>query len=114
MATAPPEELAKLHFKMFPASRPTLISDADALRLDGLRLAGRKQFMRLDQRVIARTEKIGDIDYAVLTGMRDLLFEGGELQQSLPPERYFTKAFIETMNAIDVQTISARAKAFRV
>jgi NitT/TauT family transport system substrate-binding protein len=114
MATAPPEELAKLHFKMFPASRPTLMSDADILRLDGLRLAARKQFMHLDQRVIARTEKIGDIDYAVLAGMRDLLFEGGELQQSLPPERYFTKAFMETMNAIDVQAISARAKAFRV
>ena len=113
MASAPPEELSRLHYKLYPASRPSTLSDAEALKLDGLRLAARKQFMRLDQRVVQRTEKIGDIDYAFVTRMRDLLFDGGELPQSLPPERYFTKAFLETMNGIDVAGLIARAKAFR-
>ncbi len=114
MAAAPPEELAKLHFKMFPASRPTTMSDADVMRLDGLRLAARKQFMRLPERVFDRSEKIGDIDYSKVSDMRDLLFAGGEITAALPVERYFTKQFVETMNGINVAEIIARAKALRV
>jgi hypothetical protein len=83
------------------------------LKLDGLRLAARKQFMRLPQRVFERTEKLGDISDAKVAGMRDLLFQGGELKASLPVDKYFTKQFIETMNAIDVKGGIARAQAFR-
>jgi NitT/TauT family transport system substrate-binding protein len=113
MAAAPPEELSKLHFKLFPASRPTSLSDADVLKLDGLRLAARKQFMRLPQRVFDRTEKLGDIADAKVATMRDLLFQGGELAQSLPVDRYFDRRFVETMNKIDFPAAIARAKAFR-
>ncbi len=113
MAAAPPEELSKLHFKLFPASRPTTMSEADVLRLDGLRLEARKQFMRLQQRVFDRTEKLGDIPDAQVAAMRDLLFQGGELQESLPVERYFTKQFVDTMNQIDVPAGIAKARAFR-
>jgi NitT/TauT family transport system substrate-binding protein len=113
MAAAPPEELSKLHFKLFPASRPTTLSEAEVLKLDGLRLAARKQFMRLPQRVFERTEKLGDISDAKVAGMRDLLFQGGELKASLPVDKYFTKQFIETLNAIDVKGGIARAQAFR-
>ena len=113
MAAAPPEELSKLHFKLFPASRPTTLSDADVLKLDGLRLAARKQFMRLQQRVFDRTEKLGDIADARVTAMRDLLFQGGELAQSLPVDRYFDKRFVEAMNQIDIPATISRAKAFR-
>jgi NitT/TauT family transport system substrate-binding protein len=113
MAAAPPEELSRLHFKVFPASRPTTLSEADVLRLDGLRLAARKQFMRLQQRVFDRTEKLGDISDAKVAGMRDLLFEGGEIPKALPVESYFTKRFIDVMNNIDVAAGIAHAKAFR-
>jgi NitT/TauT family transport system substrate-binding protein len=113
MAAAPPEELSRLHFKLFPASRPTTLSEADVLKLDGMRLAARKQFMRLQQRVFDRTEKLGDISDDKVAGMRDLLFQGGELVKPLPVDGYFTKKFVETMNQIDVTGGIARAKAFR-
>lgn len=113
MAAAEPEELSKLHFKLFPASRPTNLSEPDLLRLDGLRLAARKSFMRLPQRVFDRTEKLGDIPEQQVIAMRDLLFEGGELPKSLPDESYFTHRFVDEMNAIDVAGIIARARAFR-
>ena len=56
--------MSKLHLKLFPASKPTNITDADALRPDGLQLQARKQFMRLKQRLFGRAEKLGDIDDA--------------------------------------------------
>ena len=59
MAAAPAEELSKLHFKQFPASRPTTMSEADVLRLDGLRLAARRQFMRLPQRCVRSDGEAG-------------------------------------------------------
>lgn len=114
MAAAEPAELSRLHFKLFPASRPSTLSEAEVLRLDGLRLAARKSFMRLPQRVFDRTERLGDIANDQVAAMRDLLFEGGELPKSLPSERYFTHKFVDEMNRIDVPGVIARAKAFRV
>lgn len=114
MAAAPPHELANLHFKVFPASKPMGMSQADIYRLDGLRLAARKQFMRLQQRVFDRTEKIGDVSDERIDGVRDLLHEGGEIKHAYPPDRYFTRQFIEQFNAIDVPGLIAKAKALRV
>lgn len=59
------------------------------------------------------TEKLGDISDAEVTVMRDLLFQGGELPQSLPPERYFTHRFVGEMNGFDVPALIAFAKKFR-
>ncbi len=114
MAAAPPEELTKLHFKVFPASKPLGMADAQIFQLDAMRLAARKQFMRLQQRVFDRTEKIGAASDAQIAGQRDLLYGGGEIKQSYPPERYFTPQFIEQFNAIDVPGLIAKAKALRV
>ena len=113
MAAADPVELSKLHFKTFPASRPTTLSESDVLRLDGLRLAARKQFMRLPQRVFERTEKLGDISDQTVTKVRDLLFEGGQLEKALPPQHYFTHQFVDEMNRIDFPALIARARAFK-
>ncbi len=113
MAAAEPAELSRLHFRLFPASRPTTLSEVEVLRLDGLRLAARKSFMRLQQRVFERSEKLGDVADAQVAAMRDLLFEGGEIPKALPPESYFTHRFVSEMNGIDVPGLIARARAFR-
>lgn len=113
MAAAHPAELAELHFKEFPASKPTNMSEADILRLDALRLAARLQFMRIQQRVFARTELIGDCSDAGIESERDLLFQGGELKKSLPVSNYFTRQFLPAFNAIDIPALIAQAKAYR-
>lgn len=113
MAAAHPAELAKLHFKIFPASKPTNMSEADILRLDALRLAARLQFMRIQQRVFARTELIGDCSDAGIESERDLLYQGGELKKSLPASSYFTRQFLPAFNAIDIPALITQAKAFR-
>jgi NitT/TauT family transport system substrate-binding protein len=114
MAAAEPAELTKLHFKMFPASKPTGLDDADLLRLDALRLNARRQFMRLPQRVFERTEKLGDVSDSQIAGLRDLLFEGGEIPQPLPVERYFTRQFLDQMNSFDVPALIEKARLFKV
>ncbi len=113
MAAAHPEELTKLHYKIFPASRPTNMSEADAFRLDRMRLEARLAFMRIKQRVFDPTEKLGDCSDASVDSMRDLLYDGGQLKKKLPPSAYFTRQFLPAINDIDIPKLIAQAKAFR-
>ncbi len=113
MAAAPPRELAKLHFKVFPETKPTGLSEEDTYRLDFLRLQARNSFMRLDQRVFNRTEKIGDVTDEMIEGVAELLASGKVIPKALPPERYFTRKFVPVINNIDIPGLIARAKAFK-
>lgn len=113
MAAAQPEELAKLHFKVFPATKPTGMADDQIFKLDALRLKARTSFMRMQQRVVDRTEKLGDATDAEVDGQRDLLLLGGEIQTSRPASQFFTRQFIDEFNKIDVPGLVAKAKAFR-
>lgn len=113
MAAAPAEELTKLHFKVFPASRSNSMSEADALRLDALRQKARLAFMRPKQRVFDRSERIGDATDAEIIGQRDLLFSGGEIKTQHPPESYFTRQFIAEYNKLDIPALVEKARAYR-
>ncbi len=44
---------------------------------------------------------------------RDLAYQGGELQQSLPAASHVTRQFLPAFNAIDVPALIAQAKALR-
>lgn len=113
MAAAQPAELTKLHFKVFPASKPTGMPEDRAIELDGRRLAARKPVMRFDQRVFSRQERLGDCPDRQIEGHRDLLASGGQIPEALPVDRYFTRQFLEQANAIDVPALIAQARSFR-
>jgi len=113
MAAAQPEELTKLHFRVFPDTKPPGLNEADVLRVDRSRLLKQIGYMRFPQRVFERTEKLGDARDVVIEEVRDLLHDGGEIKQALPVDRYFTRRFLADMNNIDFDGIIARAKAFR-
>lgn len=114
MAAAPTEELTKLHFKVFPASRSASMPEADAFRLDALRQKARLAFMRPQKRVFEHSEMLGDATDDEIIGQRDLLFSGGEIKNPQPPSAYFTRQFIADFNRIDVPALIAQAKALRV
>lgn len=113
MAAAPSEELTKLHFKVFPATRPTGLSDDQVTRLDALRLKARLAFMRIQKRVFDRTERLGDATDAEVEGQRDLLKLGNEIQNPQPASAYFTRQFVDAFNQIDIPRLIEEAKAFR-
>lgn len=113
MAAAEPAELTKLHFKTFPASRPNGLSEQQLIDLDGRRLAARKKFMRLQQRVFDRTEKIGDVSDEAIEFAANVMFEGKAIKEVLPASAYFTRQFVPAMNDFDVGPIIDRARAFR-
>jgi NitT/TauT family transport system substrate-binding protein len=113
IAAAEPDELTRLHFKLYPAARPSSLSDEEVLRFDTLRLRARRQFMRLQQRVFDRTERIGDVPDESIASLRDLLAAGGEIPVPLPVERYFTRRFLAEADRLDIPALIAQARAFR-
>lgn len=113
MAAADPAELTRLHYKVYPATKPTGLSDADAVREGVALMKARAPFMRFKQRVFDRIELLGDASDPMIASMRDLLYTGKELKQSLPPDAYFTRQFVPVMNNIDFKAIINDAKSFK-
>jgi NitT/TauT family transport system substrate-binding protein len=114
LASADPVQLTKLHFKTFPASRPTGLTEEQLLDLDGRRLAARKKYMRLQQRVFDRTEMIGDVSDSMVEFSARLLYDGGAIKKALPASSYFTRQFVPEMNSIDIPKLIERGRTFRV
>jgi NitT/TauT family transport system substrate-binding protein len=113
MTVADPAELTKLHYKVYPASKPTGLSDADAVRQGVALMQARAPFMRSKRRVFDRIEMVGDASDSMITSMRDLLYSGKQLKQSLPPDAYFTRQFVPAMNSVDFRGIIDQAKKFK-
>lgn len=113
MAAAQPEELSKLHFKTYPGMRAPGISDEQLAKIEHMRMAARLANMRFDKRVFSHAEKLGDETDARIAVGRDLLFEGGEIKEAAPIEKYFTRQFLGEINGIDFAGLIARAKSFR-
>ena len=89
------------------------MTDAEVVRFDTRRLLARRQFMRLQQRVFDRTERVGDVSDESIAGLRDLLAAGGEIPVSLPVERYFTRRFLTEADRLNIPALIAQARAFR-
>jgi NitT/TauT family transport system substrate-binding protein len=113
MAAAEPEELARLHSKIYPAARSPGISDAMFFKTERMRLEARRSHMRFQQRVFSHTEKLGDETDARIAIGRDLLFQGGEIKAAEPVDRYFTRQFLPEINSIDFDGIIAHARSFK-
>src|ERR1019366_10402431 len=113
IAAAEPDELTRLHFKLYPAARPSSLSDEEVLRFDTLRLRARRQFMRLQQRWFDRTERIGDVPDESIASLPALLAAGGEIPVPLPVERYFPRRFLAEADRLDIPALIAQARAFR-
>jgi NitT/TauT family transport system substrate-binding protein len=113
MSAAQPDELTRLHFKTYPAAKPISLSDGDLLRLQQSSLAATLKYMRTKERFETRREKLGDESDERITQLAKVLYEGGEIPAVLPPDRYFTRQFIPTMNAINFDAVIEQARGFR-
>ncbi len=113
MAAAKPEALARLHTRVYPAARAPGIAEDMFLKVERMRLEARRANMRFAERVFSRTERLGDETDARIAKGRDLLFEGGEIKEAAPIDRYFTRQFLDPINAIDIDGIIAAARAYK-
>jgi NitT/TauT family transport system substrate-binding protein len=97
-ARAHPEEAVRLHWKIFPLTKPQGQDEAAALARATLVLS--KQLARY-------TQPFGGADSAKIAATRDALFEFGGLTKKMEPDDYFTAALIAQANDFDPVAVAA-------
>lgn len=102
-AKANPEAAVRMHWKVYPLSRPQGMSEDKALENDITIIKS-----ALKNHAWADQKKFGFEKTESVIAIRDVLKEFGALDQALPPERYFDPSIVDKANDFDHAEIRAR------
>jgi NitT/TauT family transport system substrate-binding protein len=109
-AMANPEAAVKIVWEVFPFTKPTGKSEADALRDDVKTLMARAQNWRLEAGGVRRW---GESNVKEFDAYEDFLVKWNVLKQRVPATDLVTNDLIDEINRFDAAKIAAEAKAFK-
>jgi NitT/TauT family transport system substrate-binding protein len=102
-AKAHPEDVVKMHWKIFPLAKPQGVSDDDAMKKDLPILLG-----ALKNHQWAYEGKFGYAAPDEVTAVRDTLYRFKAIKSELPIDRYFDPTFVPEANDFDHKEIVGR------
>lgn len=110
-ALANPECAVRLQWKYYPATKPTGVDDATALRMDVTTLSAQLSTLA-DGFKLNGGKQWGATDPGGLDRLQTFLKEAGLIKKALPAESYLTAIpdFYARVNDFDVETIRAAAR----
>lgn len=109
-ALANPEAAVKIVYEVFPQTKPTGKSDAQALGDDVKTLLARARQWRLEAGGVARWGESSPKEYGAY---QDFLLEWGVIRAKVPTSDLITNDLIDDVNRFDAARITAEAKAYR-
>jgi NitT/TauT family transport system substrate-binding protein len=109
-AMANPEAAVKIVWEVFPFTKPTGKSEADALRDDVKTLLARAQNWRLEAGGVRRW---GESNVKEFDAYEDFLVKWNVLKQRVPATDLVTNELIDEINRFDAAKVAAEAKAFK-
>jgi NitT/TauT family transport system substrate-binding protein len=114
-ALANPECAVKLHWKYYPATKPSGVDDATALRMD-VATIGAQLSTLADGFKLNGGKRWGATDPAGLDRLQTFLKDAGLIKQTLPANTYLTAIpdFYERVNDFDAEKIRAAARKCEV
>jgi NitT/TauT family transport system substrate-binding protein len=109
-ALANPECAVKLHWKYYPATKPTGIDDATALRMD-VTTIGAQLSTLADGFKLNGGKRWGATDPGGFDRLQTFLKDAGLIKQTLPADTYLTAIpeFYERVNDFDIEKIRVAA-----
>jgi NitT/TauT family transport system substrate-binding protein len=108
-ALANPEAAVKIVWEVFPQTKPSGKSDAEALRDDVKTLLARAQHWRLEATGVKRW---GESPLADFDAYQDFLVKWSVIPQKVPARDLVTNALIDEINAFDAARIADEAKRY--
>lgn len=105
--SANPEAAARIHWKVYPETKPRGIDEATALRNTVLQIQARQRNVR-DVEGLIGNSTIRQIDT-----YQDLLLKGGVIKKAIEPARLWDPSLIKEINDFDRQAIVEQAKAWK-
>lgn len=111
LSAAKPEEIVKLHYKQYPATKPQGVSSGEAVAQGVKVLNSLLPYMDLEQRMKAG-QLLGDVPDSQIASVATMLTEAKSIKKALPPDSYFTRQFLNGANDFDRDAVVAQAKKF--
>lgn len=105
-----PEASIRIHWKVYPGSKPQGVDEATALRQASNVLRARLEGMRPPDVLKAQW---GATTRAEVESMRDFLLEQQIVKSKQDPEIYFTSRFVADFNRFDAAAIAKQAREWR-
>lgn len=105
-----PEAAVKIVYEIFPQTKPTGKSEADALRDDVKVLEARAQHWRLEAGGVRRW---GESNLKEFDAYEDYLLKEGVIKEKLPVGDLVTNELVGEYNKFDPRKIAALAKAYK-
>ena len=105
------EAAVKIHWKVYPQSKPTGIDEAAALKQQANILRRRIETMDLD---LGNMKGFGKTSQDDVTAMYNFLVKGKTLAKEFDPQVLFTNEFIAKTNDYDVQEIVKSARDIKI
>lgn len=109
-AMANPEAAVRIMYEIYPNTKPTGKSEADAIRDDVKVLEARAQHWRLEAGGVTRWGESPVKDYDIY---EDYLLKQGVIKAKLPATDLVTNDLIADVNKVDMGKVVAAAKAYK-
>jgi NitT/TauT family transport system substrate-binding protein len=110
-AKANPEASIKIHWKVFPQTKPTGIDEATALKRQSEILKRRMETLDVDA---ANMKEWGKTDDKDARALYEFLQKSKALGKDYDPRDLFTNEFVGRINTYDARAIEASARAFKI
>jgi len=111
VAKVNPEAAVRMHWKVFPETKPTGIDEATALKRQTEILQKRVDTLKLD---LASMRAFGTADEKEVRAMYEFLLKSKALGKEFDPKELFTNEFIARINDYDVGAVERAARGIRV
>lgn len=107
-AKANPEAAVRIHWSVFPISKPASLSEEKAMANALVELN-----TQLNNMPDADKKVFGKVSLEDVQAVTKVMVDQKVIKTSFPPEQYYTDQFVQAANDIDVAAIAAKAKAHK-
>lgn len=107
-AKANPEAAVRIHWSVFPISKPASLPEDKAMANALIELNA-----QLNNMPDADRKVFGKVSLEDVKAVTKVMAEQNVIKKSFAPEQYYTDQFIKAANDIDVAAIAAKAKAYK-
>lgn len=105
MSMENPAGTVRTHWTVYPATKPSGVSDDEAFRQGMHVLKVRAEFLELD-----KGEKWGEFPHQAIVDMVDFMKATGELKGDVNPKDLYTNQFVDAVNDFDADAVRREAK----
>jgi NitT/TauT family transport system substrate-binding protein len=102
-----PEAAVKIHWKVYPATKPRGVPEAEAMRKSMMPLQARLKNVEMPGGLF------GNVTDAQIAGYQNLLVAGGQMKAPIPASKVWDPSMIREINNFDRERVMKQAREWK-